>query len=71
MTKPDKKGEPPQRLHKEMIHTNKEQNHAPDGLFSMKFGNTTYTVNVHFSDKFNAMFEDQLKKLLTREIKEL
>ena len=27
----------------------------------MKYGNTTYTVNVHFSDKFNAMFEDQLR----------
>ena len=51
-----------------MKRTNKEQTHAPDGIFSAKLGATTYTVAIYFNEQSNATLQDKLKNLLTAEV---
>ena len=69
-TKPDKKGAAAAAPGKEVRRTNQVQTQAPDGSFTMKLGNTTFTVGVHFSHTSDTRLEGAIKSLLSREAKE-
>lgn len=55
---------------KEVRRANKVQAQDSSNSFTIKRGNTTYTVGVHFSEKCNATLEDRLKQLLYQEEKD-
>lgn len=42
---------------------------SPAGTFSMRVGNTTYVVGVHFSKTSRDTLEDKVKKLIKDEVK--
>lgn len=44
-------------------------NASPAGTFSMRVGNTTYVVGVHFSKTSRDTLEDKVKKLIKDEVK--
>ena len=41
----------------------------PAGTFSMKIGNTTYVVGVHFSQTAKDTLEDKMKRLMLDDVK--
>lgn len=55
---------------KEVRRTNKEQSQTPDGSFTTKLGNTTFTVGIHFSHTSDSKLEDAIQSLLSRAAKE-
>ena len=44
-------------------------NVSPAGTFSMRVGNTTYVVGVHFSKTSRDTLEDKVKRLIKDEVK--
>ena len=44
-------------------------NTSPAGTFSMRVGNTTYVVGVHFSKTSRDTLEDKVKRLIKDEVK--
>ena len=42
---------------------------APAGTFSMRMGNTTYVIGVHFSQTSKDTLEDKMKRLMRDEVK--
>ncbi len=41
----------------------------PAGSFSMRMGNTTYVIGVHFSQTSKDTLEDKMKRLMRDEVK--
>ena len=41
----------------------------PAGSFSMRMGNTTYIIGVHFSKESKDTLEDKMKRLMRDEVK--
>ena len=41
----------------------------PAGSFSMRIGNTTYVIGVHFSQTSKDTLEDKMKRLMRDEVK--
>ena len=42
---------------------------APAGTFSMRMGNTTYVIDVHFSKTSRDTLEDKMKRLMRDDVK--
>lgn len=40
---------------------NEKQTHTPASSFSVKLGNTTYTVGIHFGKIINSTLENKVK----------
>lgn len=47
----------------------KQEHNAGANCFSRKIANTTYTVKVHFSKDSTDTFDDKMKRVITRELK--
>lgn len=41
----------------------------PDGAFTMKMGNTTYNIGLHFKQDSKESIEDKVKRLIEQDIK--
>ena len=49
--------------------TANKANVNPAGTFSMRVGNTTYVVGIHFSQTSKDTLEDKVKRLITDDVK--
>lgn len=48
--------------------TDKEQAHTPDGTFTMKLGNTTFTVDVHLEKNNKPTLKNKINCLLASQL---
>ncbi|HUM83290.1 MAG TPA: transposon-encoded TnpW family protein [Lachnospiraceae bacterium] len=47
----------------------KQQHPQPDGSFTMRLGNTTYLIGMHFKKDEKETVTDKIKRLMRKEIK--
>lgn len=50
-------------------NTAKANKPTPAGSFSMRMGNTTYIIGVHFSQTSKDTLEDKMKRLMRDDVK--
>lgn len=50
-------------------NTAKARKAAPAGTFSMRMGNTTYVIGVHFSQTSKDTLEDKMKRLMRDDVR--